>query len=307
MAINTPPPADIMGRMQRTNSDIRNDNLSRADSSVGRSASEIADENPASEQWRFLQSTDEMSAAITQFYNRKLYEKKTEELSSGFEHILDEDVESKTDKILQTAQQPKINFHALVDYVHKLFPDESDLILILRELIRRKTINKVVKKKLQKLLEHIDQQADQKLVKSGINCALKAKLFGKTLSLQPRLLRASYREFLLNESSAVDFYTDWISNFGYEKRGCVLEFIEGSLLCDINALDASCSSTEFGFFLQKLCQLQLLQAAERIFIKYITNSTIISKLNNKEDEWLYFFVIIIKKTRVNRHYSYRTY
>ncbi|HHL2712782.1 TPA: type III secretion system gatekeeper subunit SctW [Yersinia enterocolitica] len=294
MAINTPPLADIPGGMQRKNSG-RDNAVSQTNSSAGRNVSEVVDESSASEQWTFLQSTDEMSAAVTQFYNRKLYEKKAEELSSSFENILEEDAESKTDKILQIVQNPKVDLRELIAYVHKLFPDESDLVLILRELIRKKKIDKVVKKKLQELFEQIEKQADQKFINSGINCALKAKLFGKTLALNPKLLRASYRDFLLNDNSPVDVYIDWISNFGYKKRELVLEFIEGSLLCDINALDASCSTSEFGLFLQKLCQLQLLQAAERLFLKHLTNSKKINKLNEIEDVWLYFLLSILKK------------
>nr|WP_241391660.1 type III secretion system gatekeeper subunit SctW [Yersinia frederiksenii] len=281
--------------MQMKSNNPSDSNVSLATNSAGHGVSELADETPASEQWKFLQSTDEMSAAITQFYNRKLYEKRTEESSSDFECILEEYAESKADKILKIVQNQKVDLSALVDFVHKLFPDDSDLVLILRELIRRNKIDKIVNNKLQEILEQVEMQADRKFINSGTNCALKSKLFGKILSLHPKILRASYRDFLLNESSPVDVYIDWISNFGYKKREHVLEFIEGSLLCDINSLDASCSTVEFGFFLQKLCQLQLLQAAERLFIKHLISNNTIKKLNFKEDFWLFFLLSILKK------------
>ncbi|HDL6964079.1 TPA: type III secretion system gatekeeper subunit SctW [Yersinia enterocolitica] len=296
MAINIPPPMDPAGGgIRKKNNNIRDNHVAHSDHDVQQDVSKVADETPAAEQWRFLQSADEMSAAITQFHNRKLYEKKREEISSGFEQILEEDAESKTDRILQTTQNPKVELHVLVDFIRKLFPDESDLVQVLRELISRKKIDKVAKKKLEEILLQIEKQSDPKFIKSGINCALKAQLFGKKLALNPKILRASYREFLLSDSSAVEVYIDWISNYGYKKRQSILEFIEGSLLSDINSLDASCSTIEFGLFLQKLCHLQLLQAAERLFLRYVISSVGVSKLNDKEELLLYFLISLLKK------------
>ncbi len=39
----------------------------------------------------------------------------------------------------------------------------------------------------------------------------------------------------------MEIYSDWITSYGYQRRLVVLDFIEGSLLTDIDANDASCS------------------------------------------------------------------
>lgn len=295
MAINPLIPSDMTSGMSRKSNKNHDNKPSITDHSESHNVTELADETPAAEEWKFLQSTDEMSAVVTQFYNRKLYDKKMEELSFSYEYILEESAEVKTEKILQAAQSKDVNLNVLVTYVHKLFPDDSDLIVVLRGLTRRNKIDKIVKENLQRALDYIENTIVQKFVKSGINCALKAKLFGKILSLSPKLLRTCYRNFLLSENSAIDTYIDLISNFGYQKRACVLDFIEDSLLCDINAHDASCSASEFGFFLKKMCQLQLLQASERQFLQYTVSNAKAHKLDDSEDVWLYFLLLVLKK------------
>lgn len=295
MAINPLIPSDMTSGMSRKSNKNHDNKPYIMDHSESHNIPELADETPAAEEWKFLQSTDEMSAVVTQFYNRKLYDKKMEELSFSYEYILEESVEVKTEKILQAAQSKDVNLDALVTYVHKLFPDDSDLIIALRGLIRRNKIDQIVKENLQRAIDYIEKTIVKKFVKSGINCALKAKLFGKILYLSPKLLRTCYRNFLLSENSAIDTYIDLISNFGYQKRACVLDFLEDSLLCDINAHDASCSTSEFGFFLQKMCQLQLLQAAERQFLQYTVIKAKAHKLDDSEDIWLYFLLLVLKK------------
>ncbi|VFT67706.1 type III secretion system protein [Escherichia coli] len=53
------------------------------------------------------------------------------------------------------------------------------------------------------------------------------------------------------EDDAVDTYVEWIGSYGYQNRMLVTKFIKETLFSDINALDASCSSLEFGMFLNK--------------------------------------------------------
>jgi len=292
MGINTSR-LDITASVLAKNNRLREDGSPQAKHETEQHMVGCSDNTPAAEQWEFLQSTDEMSAAITQFYNKKIYEKKIEDTSSILEYVLEEEVVLKIDKILQVAKNETIGPNELLKYVRKLFPDDSDLVLILREIINRKKIDEIVKNKFIKLLAQIDKASEQKFIRSGINCALKAKIYGKHLYLNPKILRVSYREFLLSDRSPIEIYIDWVSDFGYKKRELVLAFIEGSLLCDIHSLDASCSDVEFGFFLKKLCQLQLLRSAEHLFIRHVIRSIAVLNINNKEDVWLCFLLLIL--------------
>lgn len=292
MAITGPSPEQISGH-QRQKTYTRNE-TAPTDYNVDAEIENNGEDTPAAEQWRFLQSTDEMSAAVTQFYNRRLYEKRLSELSGSYDYVLEEDALDKADKIFEALQNSKSTHRELMDLARELFPDESDLIIVLREFLRQKSISEIIRKKVQALLKEVESNTDQKFLKSGVNCALKARIFGKKLEVNPRLLRASYRSFLLSNSSAVEIYIDWISNFGHQKRDSILAFIEGSLLGDINSLDASCSSVEFGLFLNKLCQLQSLRAAEQLFVRYVTENKVVKNFKCNEETWLIFLLSVLQ-------------
>ncbi|MCM5119084.1 YopN family type III secretion system gatekeeper subunit, partial [Escherichia coli] len=88
-------------------------------------------------------------------------------------------------------------------FAKKLFPDESDLVVVLRAILRKKQISENVRLNAEALLRKVNQETTKKFINSGINSALKAKLFGQALSLNPKLLRASYRQFLMAEDDAV--------------------------------------------------------------------------------------------------------
>lgn len=75
---------------------------------------------------------------------------------------------------------------------------------------------------------------------------------------------------------------------GYQNRSMVTKFIKESLFSDINALDASCSSLEFGLFLNKLAKLLSLQSAENLFLKTIMNNALVQKAIAAEDYWIFF-------------------
>ncbi|EKC3540987.1 type III secretion system gatekeeper subunit SctW [Salmonella enterica] len=254
----------------------------------------IEDDTPAAELWKLFQYTDEMSAVFTQFNNRRLYEKRFSELSGNYDYILEDEVFDKTDRIFEVLQNSKLTHRELMDLAREILPDESDLIVVLRDFLRQKRISEFIRQKVQDLLKEVESSTDQKFIKSGINSALKARLYGKKLDVSPKLLRASYRSFLMNNQSAVDIYIEWISNYGSQKRYSVLEFIEGALLGDINALDASCSNVEFGLFLKKLCLLRSLRAAELLFIRYVTENKVIKRFDINDDTWLFFLLSILQ-------------
>lgn len=255
------------------------------------------EESPAAEQWKHLHATDEMSAALTQFSNMKKLESKKkngDSLFSNFDAILEEDVYEKAGKILNAAKNDNTGFQFLRNFTKQLFPDSSDLILILRELISNKEIEKKTKKKLEEILKEAEEHEEPKFYKAGINCALKAKLFGKKLNLQPKILRSAYRGFLYEDEESIDFYIKVISNFGAKNRSDVVDFFESLLLCDIGASDPSCSRIEFGFFLKKIAEIQKIKSFETNFVNEMTMNKISKKYIKDEVEWLLFIINLIK-------------
>ncbi|WP_113228279.1 YopN/LcrE/InvE/MxiC type III secretion system gatekeeper [Escherichia coli] len=251
-------------------------------------------DDPAGKEARFLQATDEMSAALTQFMKKKIYEEQLANFLDGEEYVLEDQPIEKTDKVMEALKAATTHDYEVYSFAKKLFPDESDLVVVLRAILRKKQISENVRLNAEALLKKVNQETTKKFINSGINSALKAKLFGQALSLNPKLLRASYRQFLMAEDDAVDTYVEWIGSYGYQNRMLVTKFIKETLFSDINALDASCSSLEFGMFLNKLSQLLSLQSAEALFLKTLMNNPIIKKFISAEDYWIFFLILLIK-------------
>lgn len=250
-------------------------------------------DDPAGKEARFLQATDEMSAALTQFMKKKST-KKLANFLDGEEYVLEDQPIEKTDKVMEALKAATTHDYEVYSFAKKLFPDESDLVVVLRAILRKKQISENVRLNAEALLRKVNQETTKKFINSGINSALKAKLFGQALSLNPKLLRASYRQFLMAEDDAVDTYVEWIGSYGYQNRMLVTKFIKETLFSDINALDASCSSLEFGMFLNKLSQLLSLQSAEALFLKTLMNNPIIKKFISAEDYWIFLLISLIK-------------
>lgn len=287
-------PVSLLSTKQMARQEAQRDVVRQGDTH-NTDAQRTDDASPVGKVQRFVQSTDEMSAAMTQFRNRRDLEKKSDQLSGSFERVLEEDTLPKVKEIIQLARIQKLSPEELLKLSRALFPDDSDLALVLRELLRRMKLAEVVTKRIQFLLKEVESQSDPKVLKAGINCALKARLFGKALELRPGLLRASYRQFLSSEEPEIEVYADWIGNYGYQRRALVLDFIESALVTDINSLDASCSRMEFGYLLGRLSQLKLLRSADMLFVNRLLANTIVQTFNKNEGDWLLLMLSLLQQ------------
>ncbi|WP_395490283.1 type III secretion system gatekeeper subunit SctW [Cedecea davisae] len=250
----------------------------------------VEDESPAALLQRFSDATDEMSAAMAQFRSRRDYEKKSGVAGeTSFDQVLDEEVQPKFDKLVKILKGSEgSNIENLLRHARSLFPDESDLVLVLRETLRQRDLDEVVRKRLKKLLSQVEKEADPKRLKAGINVALKARLFGKTLMMSPALMRESYRGFLASDEHEIELYQDWISTYGVEKRGIVINFMEDAVLADIDSADPSCSHVEFGYLLGRIGQIKLIRSCDILFMQGILNDNFVREINHDEGAWLLF-------------------
>ncbi|EHL5992585.1 type III secretion system gatekeeper subunit SctW [Escherichia coli] len=248
------------------------------------------DLSPGAEVQRFIQSTDEMSAVMAQFRHRRDYEKKADSLADSFERVLDDDVLPKARQILQIIRSQNVSAEKLLSYIREFFSDDSDLVLVLRELLKRHAADPVVEKRLSSVLQEAQAQAEPRQLKAGINCALKARLFGKTLMLRPGLLRATYRQFIRSHEPESELYADWISSYGYRRRYAILDYIEEALLADISARVASSSCSEFGYLLGRLSQIKRLRSADILFVRRLAEC--LSGSQPAEDEALWVLLML---------------
>lgn len=287
-----------MQRREKMNSDkeLRSSQMERQDSLSNGESEVVEDESPVARLQKFTDATDEMSAAMSQFRSRRDYEKKTG--SSGetsFDRVLDDEVEPKFDKLVKILQKfDGANIENLLRDAKALFTDDSDLVLVLREALRRRNLDEVVRKRLKALLSKVEKEADPKRLKAGINVALKARLFGKTLNMSPAIMRESYREFLESEEDEIELYQNWIATYGVEKREIAVNFMEDALLSDIDAVDPSCSHVEFGNLLARIGQIKMIRSCDKVFIQGLLSEHMISNVSQDERVWLLFMFTIIQ-------------
>ncbi|PMY35960.1 YopN family type III secretion system gatekeeper subunit [Pseudomonas sp. GW456-L14] len=260
-------------------------------------AAEVPDDDatPAASVQRFVENSDEMAASLrSQFRRRGDFGSKFEGLAESFERVLDEDVIPKARQIQSLAKLAERSIEWLLAQARGLFPDDSDLVLVLRELLRAKVMAEATRQRLEALLQQVLAQSPPKRLKAGINSALKAKMFGKALALRAALLRDTYRSFLESEGGPVESYEDWVAIYGYQHRSSVLEFIEAALLTDIDAQDPSCSRDEFGQLLKKLGDLKRLRSVDAMFVRRLLGDQLVCRHNASEPDWLVFLLGLLQ-------------
>lgn len=260
------------------------------------------DATPAALQQKLSDMADDMASVATQFRNRREFEKKGGAVEESFERVLDEDASPKAQKLVEVVMVQSLTLDSLLAQARSLFPDDSDLFLVLKELLKRKQLSQVQRKQLEGLLEAVIREADPKMLKGGINCALKARLFGKKLDLKASLLRHSYRRFLGSDRRPLEDYEEWIASYGHKARHIVLEFIEESLGIDIRAQDPSCDHLEFSYLLGHMRKLHLLRTADREFILSLLAKNLlpVSSVEDEKDEeaeWLLLFFALVKQKK----------
>jgi type III secretion system YopN/LcrE/InvE/MxiC family regulator len=266
---------------------------------VDRAQQEVAQEDlsPAAQLQNFIDASDNMSMLAGQFRRLGDLKKNADASSDHFERVLDEDAHPKAQQVLKVAKNPNLSAEDLLQQARSMFPDASDLIVVLRELLRRRNLDEIVRIRLQQALAQAEDEAPPKAMKAGINIALKARLFGAKLALSALLLRASYRQFLESEEHEVAIYEDWIASYGHERRALVVEFLESALVADMLAQDPSCSRIEFGNLLGKLNQLKLLRSSEALFIDSMLGDPVVKVHNNREGDWLVFMLGLMQAPR----------
>jgi len=253
------------------------------------------DATPAMLQQKLVDMADDMASVATQFRNRREFEKKTNISADNLDAVLDEDAPQKAQKLIEVTAALKTTSDEILVQARSLFPDDSDLFLVLKEILKRRQLSSVQRKKLENVLDRITYEADQKMLKGGVNCALKARLFSKPLEVTAALLRQTYRRFLESDGSAIDEYEAWIVSYGYKSRHLVLDFVEESLGIDIRSENPSCDHLEFSYLLAHMRRLHLLRSADRDFVFALLENNLVPSYADEEADWLLLLFALIQR------------
>lgn len=243
-------------------------------------------------------SLDEASAAANryrQLRNRGSDEGASATLQDASAGEDDEEHVSRIDKIFKILDtDSRSSARALLQQMRRLFPDPSDLVMVLRQMLQNSHLSRTRRKRLEETLELAEEEADEKQLKAGINVALKAKMFGKKLALSPAIIRQAYRDFLESDADELMLYQSWVALFGAAKRGLIVDFMEAALTADMEASEPSCKSDEFRALLGKLVQLKHIRSADNQFMRRFLSGSVVKQLQHSEERWLFFLFTIMR-------------
>ena len=227
---------------------------------------------------------DDLSAVAAQLRRRNDVEKRSPNSGDPFDRILEEDAELKVEHLLFISHAPEITPQELLSQARSMFPDDSDLILVLREIIKRRKVRNESTDVLEEVMQQVWAETNVKHCKAGLNVGLKAQMFASKMAVTAWALRDTYREFLESGDGKISQYEQWVEQFGTVRRYLVAQFIETALLNDIQSHDPSCSRAEFGALLGHLVNFKKLLASDKAFMDVFFKDAPRGNIRRKEKQ-----------------------
>lgn len=244
---------------------------------------------------KFLKSVDEFSVFISQVRRlRDIAGRCDFSAAAEIYELLDDDAAAKIAALWRVIKTQQTKSAALLLHeARSLFPDESNRVVALREMLKHRNILEIEREIIEQALAIAEEDASPMRLKSGINVALKARLMSKQLKLSPAVIRESYRNFIESNENERKIYQGWVLMFGGDRRRMLINFMESALLADMNASDPGCTDIEFGNLLGRLTQIKLIRSSEDLFIQRASKDSFLIRFDFSEDDWLLFILSIL--------------
>lgn len=169
------------------------------------------------------------------------------------------------------------------------FPDPSDAVLVLRMLADELGVEDGRRDLLLRLADALLEESPRN-IRAGINAAAESRAFARrSRRRRPRLareLRQTYRHFLASDVHATFHYEEWFTDYGFDDRHLVLDFLENAVGADMYSLDPSCSRLEFGNVLRRVRELCTLRSADGILLQQAWDPEIMPGLQVEKETLL---------------------
>lgn len=191
--------------------------------------------------------------------------KKDSSESDSYSSVLEEGADEKLEMLVTQVGKTR-DAKQLLNAARSLFPNDSDLMLVLKELLRKKELSRLVKKKIEESLNELQKFGDQQKIQSGINVSRTARRFAQLeggKNLLARELRESYLLFLGLDIPAGYIYNNWIEEYGYSNRKRLLAFTLAALVADMKSYEPGIHFAEFGPLSAKLSDARVLNTLEQ--------------------------------------------
>ncbi len=196
--------------------------------------------------------------------------------------MLEDQADEKLDTLIKHVAKLR-DLNNLLNFARQLFPNDSDLMLALREMLLSRKLSELQKKKIKEAIADLEKFGDSKKMQSGINVGPLAKRFRRRNGngrLSAKDLRNSYLNFLELEMPAGFIYKDWIDAYGYENRACLLAFTMSALIADMKANEPGIHSSEFGPLSAKLSDARMLHTLDLLLNESFAKFTFLEQMRN---------------------------
>jgi len=196
--------------------------------------------------------------------------------------------EEKADEKFETLvrQVAKLRDHnQLINFARSLFPNDSDLMLALRELLLSRQLTELQKKKIKEAIADLEKFGDTQKMKSGVNVGRTARRFSEGTGdkqLSAKDLRNSYLRFLELDLPAGFIYQDWIDEYGCHNRKRLLAFTLAALVADMKASEPGIHYDEFGPLSAKLSDARVLHTIDKALLARFAAFPFREQMANKQ-------------------------
>ncbi len=252
-------------------------------SNAARNANEMSETVIINFQEEMNFATEEMADLISSFGRFSKLGRRNDSTENDYSSsILEDKADEKLGYIIKNINKLQ-NLTNLLNFSRSLFPNDSDLMLALRELLLSRQISELQKKKIKEAILDLERFCDSKKMNSGINVGHLAKRFSTNKdvgSLSAKELRNSYLRFLELDIPASFIYQDWIDEFGCHNRTRLLSFTLAALVADMKANVPGIHFTEFGSLSAKLSDARILHTLDRSLIESFDALPFYEKLND---------------------------
>ncbi|MCZ4057960.1 type III secretion system gatekeeper subunit SctW [Pantoea sp. LMR881] len=172
----------------------------------------------------------------------------------------------------------------MLNLARSLFPDDSDLMLALKELLKSRQLTKLMKEKIKEAIDDLEKFSDSQKMRSGMNVGQLARNFSTEGGNQPltaKELRSGYLRFLKLDLPCSYIYNDWIEQYGFNNRLRMLAFMMSALIIDIKALVPGIHYEEFGPLSEKLSDTRVIHTMDQKLLQRFSNLSFLNECIKK--------------------------
>lgn len=254
-----------------------------ANNNAARSKNELVETIPLNLQDEMNTATEEMADLLSSFGRFSKLGRRNDSAENDFvSSMLEDKADEKLGNIVRNINKLQ-NLANFLNFSRSLFPNDSDLMLALRELLLSRQLSQLQKKKIKEAIFDLEKFCDTQKMNSGINVGHIAKRFsngngGKSIAAKE--LRNSYLRFLELDIPASFIYQDWIDEFGCHNRTRLLSFTLTALVADMKASVPGIHFDEFGLLGAKLSDARILHTLDISLIESFSGLPFYEKLKN---------------------------